>query len=547
MRVLNSKQAAAIFALVVLVFAAYWPAFGAGFIYLDDPIHVLNNPIARGGLTWESLSGAFKSYASLWTPLTWISHMLVVSSAGLDPRWHHLVNVILHAISVVLLFWWVLRIAQRFWIAFGVAALFAVHPLNVENVVWVTERNHLLAMVFVLGAFHAYTSHVADLARGESRKTSGWMRLTELGMLLSIMSKGTFITFPFLLLILDAWPFQRWWKESAWRVVLEKMGLFAIALFSIFMTYRALGPDATAGGQAPLVFRACIALTTLGWQAIRIAVPYVLSPIYAEPRELLWMEASASAFGLILVAYAGWRWRHRAPWILAGLAWYAIALAPFSGITQAGNTFFSDRFVYLPQIGVFVAGSFWLASICSRTRYGSRIGLAGLALATAAYGATTHWYSRQWKDTATLFTHATAVTKNNFIAHTTAALAFVRKGDLAGAVPHFEAGLRINPGAVNFRHYYGETLGSLGRNEEAASQLSDVLARDPSQARTRFRLAAIQLRLGQSVEALRNLRLLKERQFTAPDLDAMIERAAALSHSEQSSRDGTSLRGDAKP
>ena len=226
------------------------------------------------------------------------------------------------------------------------------------------------------------------------------------------------------------------------------------------------------------------------------------------------------------------------PWILAGLAWYIIALAPLSGITQAGNTFFSDRFVYLPQIGVFIAGSLCLASLCSRIRHGATLQLPCLALATVAYGATTHWYARQWKDTATLFTHATSVTKNNFIAHTTAALAFVRKGDLPAAIPHFEAGLRINPGALNFRSYYGQALASLGRDEEAASQFKAVIARDPQQERARFSLAAMQLRLDQPAEALANLRILKEHQFPAPDLDQIIEKAAAQAERKRSPADG---------
>jgi tetratricopeptide (TPR) repeat protein len=180
-------------------------------------------------------------------------------------------------------------------------------------------------------------------------------------------------------------------------------------------------------------------------------------------------------------------------------------------------------------------------------RHGPKIGLACLALATVAYGAITHWYARQWKDTATLFTHATSVTKSNFIAHTTAALAFVRNRDLPGAVPHFEAGLRINPGAVNFRYYYAQTLASLGRDEQAASQFEGVTARDPLQMGARFGLAAIQLRLGRSAEALANLRILKEHQFTAPDLDEMIEKAAARAQREQSPEGGLPRESNAQP
>jgi hypothetical protein len=537
----------ALFGLIALVFAAYWPAFSAGFIYLDDPTHVLNNPVVNGGVSWEAVMRAFRPYASLWTPLTWISHLLVVNFAGLDPWWHHFVNVALHAFSVVLLFWWLLRVTERFLVSLAVATLFAVHPLNVENVVWVTERNHLLAMVFLLGAMHAYTSHVACVSVRDSRRASGWMRLTELGMLLSIMSKGTFVIFPVLLLILDAWPFQRVQRKNVWRLVSEKIGLFAIGIFSMCMTFAALAPEASAGGTLSVASRVCVALTTLGWQAVRIAVPYVLSPIHSQPRELLWMEALVSAAGLILAAYVGWRLRKRAPWILVGLAWYTIALAPLSGITQAGNTFFSDRFVYLPQVGIFLAASYCLAALCSRMRHGVPIGLVFLALVTVVYGATTHWYARQWKDTATLFTHATSVTKNNFIAHTTAARALIRQGDLPGAVSHFEAGLRINPGAVNFRNYYGQTLASLERYDEAAWQFNDVMARDPAQARTRFNLAAIQLKLGRPAEALANLRMLKNQQFTDPNLDQLIEKAAAQASGGQPANDGFPKGSNAKP
>jgi protein O-mannosyl-transferase len=524
---LNLRGGLPLVVLAVLVFVVYWPALSADFIYLDDTSQIVGNKTVTGGVTWQGLADAFKPYASLWTPLTWISHMLVVEFAGLDPKWHHLVNIALHAVAVLLLFSWVRRATKGFWVALAVAALFAVHPLNVENVVWVTERNHLLAITFLLLGFHAYSRHVAERTAASPSRAGLWMRLTELAMLLSVMSKGVFLTFPALLLILDAWLYRRFEREGARRLIVEKAGLFAIALFSMFMTMRSLELQASSGDALSLPFRACVALTTLGWQAFRIAIPYELSPIHPLPREILWQQAMVSAAGLILAVYIGWRARKRMPWLLAGIAWFVIALAPVSGITQAGNTFFGDRFVYLPQIGIFLAVGLSTAVVLSRMRYGTSLGLAVLAVLVAVYGFISHSYARLWKDTATLFTYAAAVTEDNFIAHTTAALALVNKNDIQGAIPHYEAGLRINPGAVNFRIAYGDALTLSNRSADAAVQLESVLATDPGNAGAQFRLANTQLRLGRAREALSNFESLKARKVNAPDLDQWIQKAAA--------------------
>lgn len=515
----------ALFGLLALVVGAFWPAFSAGFLYFDDTAHVVANRLVTGGVSWEALGSAFQPHASLWTPLTWISHMLVVQFAGLNPFWHHLVNVVLHAGSVLLLFCWILRIGKQFWVALAVAALFAIHPLNVENVVWVAERNHLLAMIFLLAGLNTYTSYVAQVRERTVGKADGWLRLTELAMLASIMSKGVFCSFPVLLLILDAWPFRRFAKERAWKLVAEKWVLWVIAIFSVVMTMASLGREASSGDRLSLVFRVCVALTTLGWQAFRLFVPYELSPIHPMPKEILWMPAILSAAILALASYIGWRLRKRWPWMLAGLAWYLIALAPVSGITQAGNTFFSDRFAYLPQIGVFLALALSGADLLSKKRSGSVVGAGILIALVATYGAISFSYARLWKDTATLFTHAAAVTEGNFIAHTTAALALVKKNDHAGAVQHFEAGLRINPGAENFRNAYGDTLVALGRSPNAVEQYERVLVTEPANPTARYKLAITQLRLGRSKDALSHLQILKERGVKAPNLEQLIKAA----------------------
>ncbi len=529
------RVALALASLIALVCAVYWPAVFAEFIYLDDTTQIVVNKTVTGGVTLQGLADAFKPYASLWTPLTWISHMVVVEFAGLDPKWHHVVNIALHAIAVSLLFTWILRATGRFWVSLAVSALFAVHPLNVENVAWVTERNHLLAITFLFLGLHAYTRYVEERKKVAPSKAGLWMRLTELAMLLSIMSKGIFLTFPALLLILDAGLYRRFAREGARRLIVEKAGLCAIALFSMFMTLRSLSPESSSGEALSLPYRICMAVTTLGWQAFRVAFPYALSPIHPMPREILLQEAFVSAAGLLLSIYVGWRARKQIPWLLAGIAWYVITLAPVSGITQAGNTFFGDRFVYLPQVGLLFAAAFGITYFLSRTRHGTAIGMAALAVLVGVYAFISHSYARLWKDTATLFTYAAGVTENNFIAHTTAALALVTRNDFNGALPHYEAGLRINPGAVNFRIAYGDALTRLNRPTEAAGQFEQVLAREPGNPSAQFRLGNIYLETGRAREALAIFESLKARRVNAPDLDHLIQKASAEAGKERSS------------
>jgi protein O-mannosyl-transferase len=474
--------------LVALVFCIYAFVAQADFIHYDDNSHVFENPVVTKGLTWTGVKQAFaEPHASLWVPLTTLSFMADVSLFGMNPGAMHLENVAWHAAAVVLLFSALRKMTGRMWASAFVAGLFAVHPINVESVAWVTERKNVLCAFFWFACFRAYASYVDG-------HRLGMYFLALASAALALLAKPMAVTLPCTLLLLDGWPLRRL-RAGLWgRVLLEKLPFFAlsfvVSLFAMKARREAAMVDFEIVTLAGRVSNALISYVTyLG----DLLWPTGLAVFYPHPVEPQGMLAGAAAAGLVAISALGvWQWKRR-PYLLVGWLWFLGVLVPMIGLVQVGSQARADRFTYIAQIGVFVAIT-W--AVAEKWRWSRRALMVAACAILAACSALTMRQVTYWKDGATLFSHTASITRNNALAHANAGLHFARDGALKEATDHFRASLLIKPDQVSIWRAFGETLLRMGRPQEAAIAFESLLQYEPTDFPARYQRAVAQLESG---------------------------------------------------
>jgi len=437
-------------ALALAVGLAYAYAPWCGFLNLDDAPYVVLNAHIQHGTLFERVVWAFTAfYSSNWHPLTWLSHGLDVALFGLDPAGHHLTNVLFHAANTLVLFLMLARLTGSLWRSAAVAALFGLHPLQVESVVWVASRKGLLSALFGFLALWAYGAY--------ARRPSWRAYVLVLALLaLSLMSKQAFVVFPFLALLLDFWPLDR---TSAAQppgrgvavLLLEKAPMLALAAAAAWITVLA---QRQSGAVAPLEAwglgdRLAYGLAGYANYLTKALYPIDLAVLYPLKRQL--PIAAAVAGGALLTAgsLAAWRFRRTAPWLLTGWLWFVGALVPVIGIVQIGKQATADRYMYLPLVGLAIIVCWGMPTLLRRVPWAAR----GLQVATlcllVALAFSTHSQTRLWRDGPTLFGHAIAVTTDNTFMEFNLALVLYERGNYTDAERHFREALRIHPGFLS--------------------------------------------------------------------------------------------------
>ena len=466
--------------LVVAVGAIYAPIRHAGFFNFDDAAYIADNPFVRDGLTLGGLHQAFfASRGALWMPLSFTSHMLDVSLFGVTPGGPHVVNVLLHATNAVLLLLLLVRATGAIAPSAAVAVLFALHPLRVESVAWITERKDVLSACFGLLTLNAWVSYVR-------RPTRGTYGIVVAGTVLALLSKPMLVTLPILLVLFDVWPLRRLGKLAdngeplmLTDLVLEKAPLIALALAAAAIN---LGAAQSEGGLMalagrPLPARIANGVVSYAWYVWKTIWPADLAVFYPYAG---WsgLTVAGAALGLAAAGVIAIATRSRWPWIAVGLAWFVVGLLPAIGIFQAGRQGMADRFTYLPSIGLFIAVA-WTLDRAGGSR-AARAALAGATLLCAiALGAASYRQVGYWQSSETLFEHTLAVTGDNPVVEDAFGSVLANGGRPAEAMPHFEAALRIDPRDVVAAHGIGVALDGLGRFDEAAEQYRAALAIEP--------------------------------------------------------------------
>ena len=486
------------FALLLLTLALYWPALNCNFLHYDDHPYVIENPHVHGGLTLEACRWAFNiGYAGNWHPLTWLSHMADCQLFGLDPRGHHLTNLIFHVTNTLLLFGVLRRMTGALWPSAFVAALFAWHPLHVESVAWVAERKDLLSTFFFLLTLWAYRQYV-EQSKGQSPKAKVSYALTLLLFALGLMSKPMLVTLPFVLLLLDYWPLRRWElkaqegkRKALSSLLLEKTPFLALSLASCVVTLVAQKRGGALVSLQVIPFDARCWNALVSWlrYAGKLCWPRHLAVIYPYVCQWpLWLVGLAVAF-LLGVTMLALYCRRQAPYFPVGWLWFVGTLVPVIGLVQAGEQAMADRYAYIPSIGFFMVISWAIPQLLGRWPLRAPVLAIGAALVLAACAGATRLQLRHWRDGVALFEHAVAVTENNSAAHATLGLALMDKGKLGEAVAQYEAALQISPDYSLAHNNLGIALARLARFDEAIAHYQAALQLEPRDAEAHFNLA----------------------------------------------------------
>jgi Tfp pilus assembly protein PilF len=471
------KQVGVAAVLVGLVALAYREATALPFVSFDDPEYVLENPFVRHGLDWKGIAAAMVSgHAANWHPVTWITHMVDVSAFGLDPTGPHVVNVVLHAANAVLLFALLVRLTGATWRSALVAALFALHPLRVESVAWISERKDVLSTFFWLATTHAW---VAWVRNPRLVRYAGVLALFALGL----ASKQMLVTLPFTLLLLDFWPLKRFgWpgerERSLAELVREKAPLFALAVVAAAVTFLVQsGAGATRPlSGIPLPFRIANAVDAVYQYLFRIAWPSSLAVFYPYPeaaRPPWWIAAQVA--GILAVTALAWRRRAANPALLVGWLWFLGTLVPVLGLVQVGNQAFADRYTYVPSIGIFLALA-WSIPVGWATSGRRRLAVAAVAI--LVLGTLVFLTSRQvetWKSDASLFGHALRVSDRNWVAETMVGHQMELAGDVQGALERYRRAIAIRSDAPQALNNLGNLLVTLGRPAEGIPYLREAV------------------------------------------------------------------------
>jgi protein O-mannosyl-transferase len=553
-------------ALVAIIWFVFGQTLRHDFVNFDDHVYVYENPQITQGLTAGGLIDAFThTHARNWHPLTTISHMLDCQLYGLQAGWHHFTNVLLHTVAVLLLFLVLNQMTAAFWQSAFVASLFAIHPLHVESVAWVSERKDVLSAVFFMLTLGAYVHYV--------RKPSVGRYVTvALFFALGLMSKPMLVTLPFVLLLLDYWPLGRIRRHASdvrrqrpgvsgpafanqpsrkttarqavvSGLVSEKIPLFVLSAISCVATFLAQVYSTEAIEQLPFMWRlntAAVSYVAYIWQMFW---PARLGAFYPHPNDQLpfWQVLLAIAF-LISVSLLAILWRKERPYIFTGWFWYVWMLVPVIGLVQAGEQARADRYSYLPQIGLYVLitwGITDLMALIMTRNPSSRPAATGLqpitrrsrgvradgpqgrgykpfcAAIAAAIIVALSWrafvQTSYWKNSEMLWNHTLAITTNNDMAHNSLGDLFLRRGELDSAISHFEMALEIrsrnaaahyNFGGALIENTLASALARKGRLSEAIGHYEKAVKLRPDYGDPYLNLGSVLFQQGRTDEAL---------------------------------------------
>jgi tetratricopeptide (TPR) repeat protein len=467
--------------LAAATFFAFAGVLQNGWIFYDDPRYVYENPHVNQGL---KLSNALwflaHAHGENWHPLTSWSHMLDVQLFGLQPAGPHAVNLALHVLNAVLLVLVLYRLTGGWWRSALVGALFALHPLRVESVAWVSERKDVLSGLLFVLTLEAYRRWVARPGR---LRHAALIVVFALGL----MAKPMLVTVPFVLVLLDVWPLGRLRGQGGERgagaparplpgLIAEKWPLFVFAVSSSVVTFfvQREGGAVASVEAFPLGRRLTNALVSC-WQYIgKTLWPDRLAPFYPMTPGPGWVPAVAAA-GLVLVTLVVVGQVRKRPYLAVGWFWYLGMLVPVIGLIQVGDQAYADRYTYLPVIGLIIALAWGTGDFVARSRPGRIVAAMACALVLVGLSTATVRQVALWRSTWTLFSHALAVTTGNPVAHQNLGDVLLKRGEVLPALRHYEETIRLEPGFADAHNKLGSALGSLGRFDEAIAQFREAI------------------------------------------------------------------------
>ena len=505
--------------LVIATLAVYWQVRGHSFVNFDDGMYVTDNYHVRAGLSPQSVKWALtETEAANWHPLTRLSHMLDVQLFGMNAGAHHMTSMFFHLANTLLLFFVFKRMTGCLWQSGIVAALFALHPLHVESVAWVSERKDVLSAFFWLLTMGGYALYV---------ERPGKIRflIALLFFALGLMAKPMLVTLPFVLLLMDYWPLGRLGgkmmpsgiiaqpvtggqRALILRLVIEKIPFFVLSAASCWVTIHAQQGKGAVGSleRFPMVVRVANALVSYVKYIAKTIWPQNLAAYYPHPGIVSWWWVLGAGLLLVAVSILAIRTIRQFPWFIVGWLWYLGTLVPVIGLMQVGAQAMADRYTYLPLIGLFIITAWGFAELIAGWRNKKKL----LALAGASLLITlmvSSWFQvRHWKNSITLFQHAVEATSKNYLAYEKLGVALTARGKPAAAIMHFKEALRIKPDNEGVPLNLADALLSKGKIDECIRSYQKVLRDHPGYATLHHNLGVVLVREGKINSAIVHLR-----------------------------------------
>ena len=491
-------------ALAILTVITFWSLKNCSFINYDDNLYVYENAYVQSGLNANNVVHAFSSelmkISGHWCPVTWLSLMLDYSIFGLNPSGYHLVNLLLHVMNTLLLFLILHRMTKTIWPSAFVATLFAIHPLHVESVAWITERKDVLSTFFwmlTLGAYSYYVEHP------RFRRYA----FVFLFFILGLLTKSMLVTLPFVLLLLDYWPLYRFqgikpndkvqteilksvssdkqinkpaYPEYKWSVIYpllcEKIPFFVLAILSSTATYVAAQiAEGVHSDAFPLSVRIGNAFISYIAYIGKMMWPANLAVFYPYPKSLVTWQVLGSAFLLIAITLViVWKAK-KFPYLATGWLWYLGTLVPVIGIVQVGNQAMADRYTYIPMIGLFIMVAWAIPSLIKGDETRKKI-LFPIGITCIILLAVLTWQQcGYWKNSVTLYNHALQATKDNYLAHNNLGVTLVAEGKTEKAIYHYNKAILIKPDYVEAYTNRGNAYFRLGQNQRAIEDYNEAI------------------------------------------------------------------------
>ena len=500
-----TKWVPAILALTIFLttIAVFWPAVDHPFMVIDDGEYVTEHPFVPMGLTWTGVGIALTAkHSGNWHPLTTLSHMLDCQIFGVKPTGHHLVNIVIHALNGVLVFGVLRKMTGSLWRSFFVAAIFALHPLRVESVAWVSERKDVLSVLFSLLTILAYAGYAKGrtLAGGVSQPSPSCYWLTLVFFALALLSKPMAVTLPCVLMLLDYWPLERFrisdlgFRKSSvarmWPLIREKIPFALLSAVVSFITSQVQQGAMAELKVLTLPMRAanmflsyCEYLKQTFWP-LNLGVVYPYNP---KPSSMAVAFAVTIVLGVLVVA---WLWRERRPWLLGGWLWFLGTLVPAIGIVQVGIQAHADRYTYLPSIGLLTLVVWALADLIRPRATGNHHSLApsmvervsaGLGLVVVvALACMTRAQLAYWENTEKLMLHTQRVAGNSELVHGALGGYYFTGGRLEEAEKQYRLGLQMAGDTWDYGIGLANVYAARGKFAEAEKLYRRALASQPS-------------------------------------------------------------------
>ncbi|MDJ0884481.1 MAG: tetratricopeptide repeat protein, partial [Desulfobacterales bacterium] len=466
--------------LMFLLLLPYLQVRHHEFVDFDDYLYIVDNPYINDGISVDGLIWAFNFRDNdkyYWRPLAWVSHMLDFELFGPDAGWHHLINVLLHLTNTLCLYVLLFAMTGRARRAALVAALFALHPINVESVAWVTERSNVLSTTAGLITLLLYVRYTRQPSR--NRYLSVFF-----SFLLCLLVKPILVTLPFLMILLDLWPLNRFDARSTPRfapprpvrmIIVEKIPLIFLTGFAIWLSLQRLGSvDSTQ--PVAVTLRLANAVVAYVQYLINLLYPVNLAAFYPFPKSIpMWKTVGAL---LVLAAISGMVVARvkKKPYLFVGWFWFTGTLFPTCGLVQAGLwPELADRWAYFPAIGLFLLVVWWGMDFAERLSGTMRklalvpVVTVAMAMAVVTWGQIGHW-----TNSIRLFERMLAKTHANAVAHNNLGTSLIKKGQSDKARQHFLSAIEINPGFAmayfnlgKIARDNGETTKAIGWYEKA--------------------------------------------------------------------------------